>query len=182
MKGTIACLVLLAGASTAWAGTKYLTNLASPNDAPPLLAADSKLFFTDRGLAKVLLKGVRAANGSLVTTKKPNASGTLYGDEYVAVMHGRILSLDVAFELNAVVALKKGKGKAKLDTSGLFALLPKPLAQTIGVEGVEVFGPLGATSAACQHNLTTSAGISFPPAPNPCVGGDLIGQSGIIVP
>ena len=48
----------------------------------------------------------------------------LNGDEYVAIVGGTFIALGVDFLFNLPMELKNGKGKAKIDASSLFSLIP----------------------------------------------------------
>jgi len=183
MKRIAALSVLLVFAQPAWGGSKYLANLVPVAASAPTLSAKSKVALLHNGLLKVSLRGITSPTGGPPVTDKSLKTGVITGDEYAVIVFGRIVAIDLDFELNVLIEPKQGKGKAKLELHDLFALLPGSAVRSIGIERVEVYGPIGATSVeGCANNLGAAAGISLPPAPNPCRGGARIGRSGIVVP
>ena len=183
MKLLWASLLVLLAIQPALAGTKYITNIVPTANDGPSLSAKSKIIIKDNTLLKVVLKNVAAANGSLVTTDKSFANGILTGDEYVVVVRGSIVSIDLDIDLNVVLELKGGKGVAKTNIVDVIDLLPGNLVQSIGWRGVSLHGPLGEDAIeGCAAVINGSQGISLPPAPNPCATGPLVGRSGIVAP
>ena len=185
-------LAVVGLSTSAWAGTKYQANLVpvgvlDPNDpnGPGTLAIKSKVQAQGSGKFQANLKGVVDGAGALITTDGSfKATGILTGDEFIVVVAGTFPgAADVAFEFNLVGELKKGNGKAAIDTSFLFGQIPADTLRSIVITGVEVHGPLGAANVDdCTLNLT-AGGFNLPDvAPNPCVGGDRIGAAGIQIP
>ena len=185
-------LAVVGLSTSAWAGTKYQANLVpvgvlDPNDpnGPGTLANKSKIQAQDSGKFQANLKGVVDGAGALITTDGSfKATGTLTGDEFIVVVAGTFPGVDnIAFEFNLVGELKKGNGKAAIDASSLFNQIPPSTLRSVVITGVEVHGPLGAENIeACTQNLV-DGGFNLPDAaPNPCVGGSLIGAAGIQIP
>jgi hypothetical protein len=161
------------------AGTKYLSNLVPLSNGAPTLSSKSRVLLKEQGSIKAKLKDVKGAAGVTADGDQVPFSG----DEYVVVLIGSIPAVDIDFELNLVVEMKSGNGSVKSDTSALINLIPTGLVRSIVIDSTEVHGPLGAPNAtACKLNIANADGISFPPAANPCVGGNFIGQAGIDVP
>ena len=196
-------LAMLVVPMSAWAGTKYKANLVpvtvlDPNNLDPnnpgTLENKSKIQASDKGVFQTKLKGVVDGAGTLVKTDGSflglqaqgilfTLLGSLTGDEYVTVVSGTFPGQgNVAFEFNLVAELKKGGGKAKIDASGLFSLIPGATLRSVAITAVEVHGPLGAANvAACTSNLELGAFFLPGAIPNPCVGGDWIGAAGFQV-
>jgi len=198
--GVLLCVV----ATTAWAGTKFQTNVVPATNLDPTISSTKgKIQVKDVGQFSVKLDGVTDIGGNLVTTDDSFKTGTLTGDEYVTVLTGSFVALGVEFSFNLISELKGGKGKGKVDASTLFGLVPMGLLRSVDMGRAEVWGPIGdqvcdlgtntcqggkacATNADCptisdcQNNLVT--GFILTPAPNPCVGGTKIGVGGISLP
>jgi len=189
--------------TTAWAGTKFQTNIVPATDTHPTLNSKGKLQVKDTGKLSVKLDGVTDPNGALVTTDGSFSGGTITGDEYVTVLTGTFVALGVEFSLNLISEMKAGKGNGKIDATFLFGLLPSGLLRSVDMGRAEVWGPIGdqvcdlgtntcqggaacATNADCptvtdcQNSLVN--GFVVTPSPNPCVGGTKIGVGGISLP
>ncbi len=185
-------LAVVALSTSAWAGTKYKANLVpvgvlDPNDpnGPGTLANKSKIQAQDSGKFQANLKGVVDGAGELITTDGSfGKTGTLTGDEFIVVVGGTFPgAANIAFEFNLVGELKKGNGKAAIDASSLFSLIPPNTLRSVAITGVEVHGPLGAANvAACTQNLADGGFFLPGTVSNPCVGGSLIGAAGIQIP
>ena len=160
---------VLTGSSSAGAkaGTKYVGNLVPTGGTAPTLSSKSKFVLKGNGQFKAVLRGVTASTG-LVTSER---TGTLDGDEYVALLSGTFVALSQPFQFNLVTDLKNGNGVAKIDASRLFVLVPtliKP--RSVRITGMEVYGPLGAeNAAACQAKLASDAPFILSGGTNPCV-------------
>ncbi len=182
----LACLVavaLLLPSAPLLAGTKRLTSIVPVATSSPTLLPNSKILVKDNGLLKLTLKGVQTASGALATSDKSLKSGNVTGDEYAVILSGKIIALNLEIELGVLIEMKEGKGTTKIDISHVFGLFPNGLAKTIAWGNVEVYGPVGTNNLeACQNNMDLSDGLSFPPAPHPCVGGTHIGSGGIVDP
>jgi len=194
-------LAVLCLSTSAWAGTKYKANLVpvtvlDPNNLDPnnpgTLQNKSKIQASNKGAFQASLKGVVDGSGVLINTDGSflgvqaqgvlfTVLGSLTGDEFVTVISGTFPGQDdVAFEFNLVAELKKGGGKAKIDASTLFSLIPEGTLRSVAITAVEVHGPLGAANiAACTSNLELGAFFLPGETPNPCVGGFWIGAAGV---
>jgi hypothetical protein len=181
-----ALLAMGLAVSTPWdvfAGTKYLANLVPVSASPPTLAETSKVIALSNGKLKATLKGVLDSSGQPVTTDGSfTSSGTLTGDEYVTILSGIFVDLNVAFEFVLVAELKKGNGTAKVDASDLFGLIPPGNLRSVQITTTETYGPLGAANVAACSALLAAGGFNLPPVPNPCIGGSRIGVAGFAIP
>ena len=91
---------VLTGSSSAGAraGTKYVGSLVPTGATAPTLSSRSKFVLKGNGQFKAVLRGVTASTG-LVTSQR---TGTLDGDEYVALLSGTFVALSQPFQFNLV--------------------------------------------------------------------------------
>jgi hypothetical protein len=211
MKPSTLAVTAVAGvvlaASAAWAGTKYQTSLVPADADNPTLSAKSKMQIKDKGLLQAKLQGITDGAGDLVTgdgTYNPKKGmTTLSGDEYVVVQNGTFPGVgNTGFQFNLVADVKKGKGKAAFDGGPLFSLIPNGVHRAVNVTSVAVYGPVGdqtcngvtcpngvscttnadcPTLQDCQDNLDGN-GFVLEGFDNPCIGGELLGVGGILIP
>ncbi len=190
-------LAVVASAAPALAGTKYAANIvpSSPANPPPnpTLSSKGSIKLDDKGKLSVSLSGVTDAGGALVDTSgvyNDSLLPTVDATTYIAIVRLKMPGVTALVpaiddvELPVPVDLKKGKGKTKLDAGPLLDLLDilPTLGRTAEVAGVEVWGPLGATAAACQAVVGNSPPVSLVTPDAACRGGSQIGMSGIAIP
>lgn len=185
---TVGIVSLALTVGSAEAGTKYQTNIVPANadmnglETDPTLSNKSKVKITDTGQFQAKVDGVTDALGALVTTDgsfDDKTAPALNGDEYLVIIGGTFVALGVGFQFNLPMELKGGKGKAKIDASSLFGLIPPGTLRSTQQTTVEVYGPIGpAAVAACATNLD-GGGFVVSPDPNPCLAGDRVGVGGI---
>jgi hypothetical protein len=178
----LATIILAGSATLASAGAKWQSSLAPLTVAPPTLATTSKASIDDKGNIQVVAKGVTDAgglvNGDGSFTAKTNPA--LSGDEYMGILHGTVIPLNVSFAFNMPLELKNGSATAKFSAAALLSL---GSGQTIRVDGLDVWGPLGAANvAACQANIDNMALPRVSLGADPCQQGTRIGVDGIHIP
>jgi hypothetical protein len=148
-----------------------------------MLAPRSKLSFSGKKLkVTASLSGVTDASGALVTTDGVSGSS----DDYILTMHATIcdwadvLGCTPTEILTGGVSLKvdlgKGKGKLKVDLSGLLSGLPDGLA--LAVHGAELRLP--PTNPASCPGDNSSAGLSSRVNVAACQTGALVGMGGFL--
>lgn len=188
-RGFVALMAIpmLAGAvAPAFAGTKIQMNVvpSSATSPPtnPTLTSKGKFQVDDKAKMQVGLKGVTDGAGLPVTTSTSyKDTATLDGTQYVAVVRGTFTALGVTFESALPVELKKGSGTGKVSLASLFSAIPAGVGRSVEVNGVEIWGPLGASNvAACTAVVT--AGFSVVPNDPACRGGTKIGVGGMNIP
>jgi len=177
----LAAIVVFAGPAAA--GSKWQTNLVPQSDTDPTITAKSKVLFKDKGTLSAKLDGLTDVTGTLVTSDESwKKFTTINGDEYFVIVSGEFPALGVDFVFNLLVEPKAGKGKGKLDASGLFALIPAGVHRASELKSVKVVGPLGAANAVdCRANIQ-AGGFVILGGLNPCDQGDLIGVGGVLLP
>jgi len=180
--------VIGAVVAPALAGTKVQENIvpSSATSPPgnPTLSTAGKFQMDDKGKVQVTLKGVTDGAGAPVTSSGSYASKTmpvLDGTQYVAVFRATFTALGLGIEGAVPVELKKGNGTGKFSQAALFSLIPAGLGRSVELNGVEIWGPLGAGNvAACTAVVT--AGYSVVANDPSCRGGTKIGVAGISIP
>lgn len=103
------------------------------------------------------------------------------GTTYVAVIRGTFTALGVGFELPVPIDLKKGNGTTKLNGSASFSMIPPGIGRSAEINGVEVWGPLGAANVAACNAVLASV-VSLVPNDPSCRGGTKIGVAGVNFP
>ena len=102
-------------------------------------------------------------------------------DDGTAVFRATFTALGLGIEGAVPVELKKGNGTGKFSQAALFSLIPAGLGRSVELNGVEIWGPLGAGNvAACTAVVT--AGYSVVANDPSCRGGTKIGVAGISIP
>ena len=197
----IAMAVVAASATMATAGTKYATNLVSNQqfypETPPTLSPKSKIALSDKGIIQIALAGVVDGAGLPVTTSQvyndslkdmDTANEDLDGSEYFVIIKLYIPATSMVVPGGSVdvpvpVDLKAGKGKTKLNVSGLLGFLGASAGRGIEITGSEVWGPLTpAKEAGCEAVINGPFQASVPGGDTSCKGTGQIGMSGLYVP
>jgi hypothetical protein len=188
-----AAIPMLAGmVGPAFAGTKFQTNIV-PSSAVspptnPTLSTKGKIQFDDKGKILLTVKGVTDGAGDPVTTSTAikdslKATGTPVADDttYVAVVRGTFTALGIQFEMPVPFDLKKGNGTTKLAEGAQFSQIPGGIGRSVEINGVEVWGPLGAGNVAACNSVLANVVTLVTNDPS-CRGGTKIGVAGINFP
>jgi hypothetical protein len=198
--------VMAFAASTAFAGTKFATNLvpsSTIHPAPnPTLSAKSSIKISDKGVIQIGLAGVTDGGGIPVTTSTVYTDSrdsepldiVLDGSEYVVIVKLVIPSLsglippppaDGTIEVPIPVNLKAGKGKNKFSVTSLLGLLPVGFGRSAEIVGAEVWGPLAGNAGSCEAIVDNALPVNFGEEPDVTAcrpAGSQIGISGLSIP